>query len=650
MSSLSPPPPLRALERSAVWAGALLSAFSFALLDLVRITTHAPRVTFGAGALTFLVVGTALGATLGGVTLLVRDELASQLARWGVAGVAIAGVLDALALLLLGFFAQDPRNALANTRVLVSVAMVVGLVASHWFWWTQRSRLPGWLRPVCALLGIGACALMLQQLRWNADDWFRVALHLVIAVCVVQLVRLGSVRLPTRGMAVTAALVALTLLGAAPLLRASAGARLALHHRSGHARSWALTFEKLFDRDEDGAIALFGGNARTTSSAHKAAQAAPFSSRLFASARGADVLLLSVDSLRWDAMKHLPELREALGPHVRFEAAVSPAGATKESLSSTLRGRAVRQLKFEVGPHTGGLVLWRDPHPTLAHVLQPAGYRVITVPTNHYGDPRSGVQSGFESIWAANYDARSHFPEKPPHAQNFVSTAEALPILLEAARLTRGPLCAWLHVMEPHSPYRTSNPGGCVGSMVECYRAALRETSANLARFLREFSALRGKPPIVAVFGDHGDEFGEHGGAFHGASLHSDQVRVGFLLAVPGVPAASVSAPVSTAALPATLLELLGLAVPAAMTEPSLLASVTGERPWPTLAVSELRLGPYFMVGYTGQRFRYLHDPVHDVELLFDLQRDPLEQHDLARDESVLAPLRTLARAWDAAH
>lgn len=645
----------RTRSRSVVCVGVLLTTFVLALLDLGRACTYPPRISLGSGGLAFLAVGSAAGALLGCVSLLLREELQSRLARFGVAGSATLGVLDALALLLLGFFAQDPRNATANVRVLVTVGIVVGLVASHWFWWTQSRRLPGWLRPCCALAGVGVCAWMLKQLRWNGDDWLRLALHLVLAVCALELVRLRQVWLRPRRVIIVMAFAALTLLGAPVMLRASPGARLALHHRSSHVRSWVHAHELLFDRDRDGAVALFGGSSQPPTARRgqeaSAKPAAPSRSRLFGVAAGADVLLLSIDSFRWDGVRELSELREALGSHLLFETAVSPAGATKESLSSTLRGRAVRQLKFEAGPQTGGLILWRDPHPTLAHLLQPAGYRAVTVPTNHYGDPRSGVQSGFESIWVANFDARHHFPQKPPHTQNFVSTREALPVLLEAARVTRGPLCAWIHVMEPHSPYRISDPTGCDAARpVDCYRAALRETASNLARFVREFRALRGKTPVIAVFGDHGDEFGEHGGEFHGASLHSDQVRVGLLLAVPGVPGAEVAAPVSTAALPATLLELLGLAVPGSMTEPSLLPHLAGERPWPSLAVSELRLGAYFMVGYTGERFRYLHDPVHDVELLFDMKRDPLEQQNIATNQPALAAMRKLARVWREAH
>jgi hypothetical protein len=655
---------------SATAIGVLLTVFVLVVLDLVRMRLHAPYLSSGTGALAFFAVASTTGALLGGVALLVREELLRKLASFAFIGSAVVGAVDALVLVLLGFFAQDPRNASPNLRVLLSFALIGALVGTKWFLATRSARLERWLRPACSLACIAACSWMMGQLRWNGDDWFRLALHLVLAACVIDLVRLQSARLPRpRVVLAMASLVALLLLSASTLLRASPQARLALHHRASHARSWVHAAERVFDWDGDGAIALFGGSAalavplvaeRGADEAHIERVRAVATSRvldapslanqkgLFGSAADRDILLISLDSLRWDAIEHLPELRTALGPHLLFELAVSPATATKESLSGTLRGRPLRQLNFEQGPLTGGPILWRDPSPTLAHVLQPAGYRAVTVPTSHVGDPRNGMAAGFETIWVANYDARAQAPAKPPPVQTFVAAQEALPVLLEAARETRGPLCAWVHLMEPHAPYRLSDASRCNRAKpVDCYRAALRETSQRLAGFIREFTSSRGKEPIIAVFGDHGEEFGEHGGDFHGSSLHAEQVRVGFMLSVPGLKAARVATPVSTASLPATLLELLGLTVPTSMVEPSLLPSIAGERAWPAIAASELRLGSHFMIAYTGARFRYLHDPVHGVEMLFDLERDPLEQRNLAADPVALGSMRELARTWE---
>src|SRR5690606_351987 len=47
-------------------------------------------------------------------------------------------------------------------------------------------------------------------------------------------------------------------------------------------------------------------------------------------------------------------------------------------------------------------------------------------------------------------------------------------------------------------------------------------------------------------FGDHGEEFGEHGGRYHKATVYSEVVHVPLLVYIPGVKGGEITAPVST--------------------------------------------------------------------------------------------------------
>jgi arylsulfatase A-like enzyme len=124
-----------------------------------------------------------------------------------------------------------------------------------------------------------------------------------------------------------------------------------------------------------------------------------------------------------------------------------------------------------------------------------------------------------------------------------------------------------------------------------------------------------------------------------------------FWLAGPGVPTGTFDGPASTTALPATVLDLLGLPRAPTMTVPSLLPGLRGAAPFPELAVSELRYEYRQSVGYTGRRYRLVRDPVNDIEELFDALLDPVEQHDVATElPSELARMRTLASRWDESH
>lgn len=126
---------------------------------------------------------------------------------------------------------------------------------------------------------------------------------------------------------------------------------------------------------------------------------------------------------------------------------------------------------------------------------------------------------------------------------------------------------------------------------------------------------------------------------------------MGLWLSLPGVKARRVAAPVSIAAIPATVLEQLGVAVPASMTEESLLALARGEAPGPDVAVSEMPAGSRYMIAYTGRRFRLVTDVFHRTEELFDLETDPLEQVNVAAAEpQALEAMRELARDWNERH
>ncbi|HEX2678531.1 MAG TPA: sulfatase-like hydrolase/transferase, partial [Polyangiales bacterium] len=157
-------------------------------------------------------------------------------------------------------------------------------------------------------------------------------------------------------------------------------------------------------------------------------------------------------------------------------------------------------------------------------------------------------------------------------------------------------------------------------------------------------------PPVIAIFGDHGEEFGEHGGSTHGTTAYAEQTRVGFLLAGPNVPTAQYAPAVSTISLPNTLLDLLGLPALSKYAAPSLLPAMQGRAPWPAFAVSEMPAsGNRLWVGYLAGQYHLLRDPVHDLVELFDLERDPREQHDIAAEQpELLASLLDKARAWDA--
>jgi membrane-anchored protein YejM (alkaline phosphatase superfamily) len=345
-------------------------------------------------------------------------------------------------------------------------------------------------------------------------------------------------------------------------------------------------------------------------------------------AAGADVLFLSFDAMRWDHAGAVSELWRELGPHVRFTRALSPAPRTENSCAALLRGvpaRLAARRESALG------------RPTLAEILARHGYRAVQVPTHFYFGPGRFQNAGFELALTAE------FPKK---LRRIVPADSALRKALEVVRSTPKPLFLWVHLMEGHEPYRWN--GGQGPPTPAAQRRAFHDLDGPAAAFLREFRRDRGaRPLIIAVFGDHGEEFGEHGGAFHSTSVYAEQVRVAFALSAPGVSEMSVDAPVSLASIPATGVDLLGLDAAATFTEPSLLGCLANRADCPTVAVSQM-LAFGSSVGYTFERYRLLVDPEHDIERLYDSVTDPLERNDLVPSEpALLASLRERARRFD---
>src|SRR5262249_14764550 len=79
---------------------------------------------------------------------------------------------------------------------------------------------------------------------------------------------------------------------------------------------------------------------------------------------------------------------------------------------------------------------------------------------------------------------------------------------------------------------------------------------------------------VVAYTADHGEEFHDHGGVWHGRTLYEEVLHVPFALSVPGLAPRRIAAPVSMIDLAPTLLDALG--VPPA-------ASSRGRSPLPPL-------------------------------------------------------------------
>jgi len=395
--------------------------------------------------------------------------------------------------------------------------------------------------------------------------------------------------------------------------------------------------------------------------------------------RPPNLILVVIDTLRADALGSYgaerdtsPHLDDLAARSVRFERAYATAPWTQPSVASILTG---------LPPSRHGLVdlLQGLPDASLSvvEVLRRHGYATAGVVSSHLLGRRYGFHQGFEVL------DESQTPDAPERISTAGVTAVAVRHLDRMAAGGR-PFFLFVHYFDPHYTYRddpavdfadrrvviesledwqalvaraASLSPPEVATLRALYDEEVRRTDAGIGRLLATLRARQLlEESVVAVTGDHGEEFMEHGRLGHGFALHEELVRVPLLLHLPRGPAGRmVRAPVSNASLATTLLELAGIdpdALPAGA--PSLL---------PALADHSAPLGPvFFEVGYgpegPASKFdlpnrKAVVDPpwklvrLEDVEglRLFDVERDPEETVDLAERRPAVA--RRLARLLD---
>lgn len=265
-----------------------------------------------------------------------------------------------------------------------------------------------------------------------------------------------------------------------------------------------------------------------------------------------DVVLVTIDCWRHDALQRMPGLRERIDRdgYDRAEA-VCAAPATRGAFAAILAGQHYPNV------YSGFDVVADEIRP-LPAVLSEAGYSTGGfVGSNPF---LSAWKSYFDAFWNDDLDDPAGSPSRERarqavstlrHAVNFLRFRGQVPAGTVAARArawyedATGPRFLWMHLMDPHVPffpgvgralragplsvYRSHwqfnrDPGGLTDrdheTLRECYRLSVEYLDDQLDRVL-EFVP---DDAVVVMMGDHGEEF-DHG-AFGHARLYDETVRV----------------------------------------------------------------------------------------------------------------------------
>ncbi|HLF57735.1 MAG TPA: sulfatase-like hydrolase/transferase, partial [Thermoanaerobaculia bacterium] len=183
----------------------------------------------------------------------------------------------------------------------------------------------------------------------------------------------------------------------------------------------------------------------------------------------------------------------------------------------------------------------------------------------------------------------------------------------------------------------------------QLYDAEIAQNDASFGALLAELERRKlADGTAVLLLSDHGEEFYDHGGWKHGFTLYEEQLRVPFILRLPGRRHAGTVRPGSAEQVDVvpTLLALAGIRPPARLPGRSLLADAAGATASPRPSFAWLERPGSSLGAVVFQQWKLVQNGGEWIPpggrqpfQLFALASDPGEGADLALD----APLR---RAW----
>ena len=347
---------------------------------------------------------------------------------------------------------------------------------------------------------------------------------------------------------------------------------------------------------------------------------------------GAPVVLVTLDTLRADHLPawgyrgtETPALDRLVRDGVRFENAWAQVPLTLPSHSTLLTGR----LPWEHGVRSNiGYRLDGAKFPTLAGVLQGAGYATGAAVSAYVLRAETGIASGF-AFFDDSLEVRADEPLGALQRPGDESLAADLRFLAGAAGK---PFLLWLHLFEPHTPYDPPEPFR--SRVANPYDGEIEAADAILGRLLAELDRrdLYGKAVIV-VAGDHGEGLGDHGEREHGILLYRESLHVPLVIKLPGARRAGEvrGEPAGLVDVLPTVLAAVGVTPPPGLPGRDLLAAPgPPRRLYAETFYPRIHLGWSELRSLIDERFQLIDGP--DPEL-YDWAADPGERTNLRATE-----------------
>jgi len=329
-----------------------------------------------------------------------------------------------------------------------------------------------------------------------------------------------------------------------------------------------------------------------------------------------NVLLITVDTLRADRLgvygfnlETSPAIDRLAARGVVFERAIAGASFTSGSHASIMTSRYTRE--HSIGYVNGGTRL--EGIATLAEIFNQEGYQTGAFVGNIILDHTSGLDRGFEVYDDELPDAelnRGFIFERI--AENTTERA-----LLFLKNRDSRPFFLWVHYQDPHGPYTpptefkgrfqpefkpNEKPLPILDALsgsngIPAYQVldGIRRPSIYEMRYAEEVAYAdhwigelvsqvdanaSDAGTVIAFTADHGESLGEEGLYFsHGSATTPDQAHIPLILRAPGLPEGRRTEIVHHVDIMPTLLDLVGIEIPAGTSGVALGPIIRGDSP-----------------------------------------------------------------------
>jgi arylsulfatase A-like enzyme len=383
------------------------------------------------------------------------------------------------------------------------------------------------------------------------------------------------------------------------------------------------------------------------------------------------VILVTIDSLRADALSSAPNIRSLAGQSSSYARAISASSWTLPAVASLLTG-----VNPDVHQMTSEATSLSESFVTLAEHYRQAGYRTAALVSNPYLAEQSNLQQGFdeyhaltpEDFWLPVGQTIGTLLLDLLRQQGVTPAGMHQRLKVDSSGLTdlaiqwlgkhqQRNFFLWVHYLDPHTPYTPPEaflPQGAVAPrfgyemrnssilrsgfppLDAVERAWVRELYLGEVRYVdacvgRLLDALRSlgifERSLLAVTSDHGEEFWEHGGFYHGHSLYQELTHVPLLIKASGdAPPRRVDRMVSTTSLMSELLRRSGLPV-----APELRGAIEilSDRGPETGVLSSGHLFGDDLESIILDSNKLIRSRIDGREQLFNLETDPEERYPL---------------------